>query len=473
MSMPPISGKNGHQVIRVHHVDARALKPSPENETLYRERTELDSDFARLVESVKAEGVHDPLRVSKDDYIISGHQRRKAAIRAKRYTVPVIYDRRSRKDHTADEWTAILREHNCQREKSFDELVREKLVDIDPTEAVSRIIDDRVERSRSRVGLIDISGREMKRYGISPVKQEMMDAILEVLHDLNDYLPASLRAIHYRLLVKLFFRNSKTRTRYLNDLSCYKDLSDLATRMRIKGVIPWDSICDETRPVTTWKCWRNAADFIDEQCRQFLRGHARDLMQSQQQHFEIVVEKLTVQNFIDPVAARYRIPVVVMRGNSGIDARYQIVERFRRSGKSRVFLLCGGDCDPDGDSIVDSTLRSLRDDFDITNVQGTRFAMTHAQADELRLPRMLEAKEGSTNYPAFIKKHGRKDCYEMEAVSPEQLQQWVDAAIRGVIDVEAYNHEIDEQTREAAGIMAEREAVLHMMGNHNRPGTPD
>jgi ParB-like nuclease domain len=455
-----------------HEGDARivqrrpsTLKPSPENELLYRERTPDDAAFARFVESIRKDGVQAPLLVSSDGFIISGHLRRKGALAAGVRTVPVIVLNFRREDHTSDEWLAILREHNTGREKTFDELVREKLVDIDPNEAISQIVDDEVERTRARVKLIEIGTREMKRYGISKDKRGMAEAILEVLRDLCDYLPVSLRAIHYRLLVKSFSRHLTKKTPYENDLASYHDLSDMATRMRIAGEIPWNSICDETRPVTKWRCWRNAADFIAQQSDRFLRGYARDLLQSQAQHFEAVVEKLTVKNFVDPIAGKYCMPVVIMRGNSGIDTRYQIVQRFRASGKARLFLFCLGDCDPDGDSIVDSTLRSLRDDFEIPidKLDGTRVAMTHAQADALHLPRMLEAKKKSPNYTRFIRKHGRSDCYELEAVAPEVEQGWLDSAIRGVIDIEAYNHEVQQQTAEASGILAKRQAVLDVM----------
>jgi hypothetical protein len=448
-------------------MDARDLIPSPENALLYHDRTTADSDFARLVESIRNEGVQAPLLVSRDLYIISGHQRQRGAIEAMQFNVPVIPLNVRRVDHTSDQWLALLREHNCGREKSFDELVREKLVDIDPDKAVSQIIDDRVERTRARVKIIDIGAKVMKRYGISEAKRGMVEAILKVLQDIEEYLPVSLRAIHYRLVVEEFFRNSEHKVPYGNDLDSYKDLSKLATRMRLAGQIPWDSICDETRPVTTWRCWPNAADFIAEQSEDYLCGYARDLLQSQQQHFEIIAEKLTVKNFVRPVAGKYCMPVVIMRGNSGIDARHQVVKRFQASGKRNLFLLCLGDCDPDGDSIVESTLRSLRDDFLVSNVTGTRVAMTHKQADELHLPRMLKAKKKSPNYRTFIAKHGRTDCYELEAVAPEVLQEWLDTAIRGVIDVEAYNHEVDEQRKEAAGILAKRQAILQLMRETN------
>jgi len=453
----------------VVQINVASLKPSPENSVIYRERTAGDLDFLRLVQSIRRSGVQAPLLASRDFYIISGHQRHKGAIEAGLPTVPVILLNILRENYSSDDWLALLREHNCGREKSFDELVREKLIDINPDAAIAQIVDDRLERTRARVPTIAIGTKEMKRSAISDAKRGMADAILEVLEDLAEYLPISLRAIHYRLLVKTFFRNSKNKLRYQNDLASYKDLSDLATRMRIAEDIPWDSICDETRPVTTWSCWRHAADFIAEKSDRFLRGYARDLLQSQQQHFEIVVEKLTVQNFISPIAARYCMPLVVMRGNSGIDARYQIAERYRASGKHSLFLFCLGDCDPDGDSIVDSTLRSLRDDFGIDHLNGTRVAMTHAQADILKLPKMLEAKEKSPNYGTFVAKHGRTDCYELEAVAPEAIQEWTDTAIRGVIDIEAYNHEVDQQKADASGILARRQSVLEIMRN----GHPD
>src|SRR5207244_2474510 len=113
---------------------------------------------------------------------------------------------------------------------------------------------------------------------------------------------------------------------------------------------------------------------------------------------------------------------------------------FRESGKSKLFLICKGDCDPDGDSIVESTLCSLRDDFGLENVEGIRVAMRHDQADQLGLPKSLDALDkDSSNLSAFMTRHGRTDCYELEAVEPQILQGWNDATIRSVIDIEAYN----------------------------------
>jgi hypothetical protein len=158
------------------------------------------------------------------------------------------------------------------------------------------------------------------------------------------------------------------------------------------------------------------------------------------------------------------MPVVIMRGNSGIDARFKISKRFKASSKSKLVCICLGDCDPDGDSIVESTVRSMRDDFEIDTVEGVRVAMTHAQADALGLPKNIKADEKeSSNLPKFLAAHGRDDCYELEAVEPDVLQGWLDEAIRSVIDVEAFNHESEKENAEAAEIQAQQEAVREFL----------
>jgi hypothetical protein len=152
--------------------------------------------------------------------------------------VPVMVLNLTRAQHSEDQWVVILREHNAGREKSFDELVRQRLVDIAPEETVQQIVADQITRSLPRIATIDTGAKAMMRYGISSEKRSMADAILELIKSLDEYLPVSLRAVHYRLLTKTFWRNAKDKTKYRNDKNSYKDLSNLATRMRLNGEIP-------------------------------------------------------------------------------------------------------------------------------------------------------------------------------------------------------------------------------------------
>jgi hypothetical protein len=189
-------------------------------------------------------------------------------------------------------------------------------------------------------------------------------------------------------------------------------------------------------------------------------------MQSQRTFYVVVAEKLTVKNFLEGVCSKYTIPLLIGRGNSSIDLRHQLAGLFERSKKDTLHIFAVGDCDPDGDQIVGSFLQSLRDEFDIPDLTGDRVAITHQQADELGLPRNLEAKQTSSSYDAFVEQHGRTDAYELEAVGPAQLRQWLDEAIRARVDLESYNAEVDRQNEEMRHILARKRAILDLL-KHN------
>jgi hypothetical protein len=453
-------------------IDVSEIYPSPENALLYRERTVADVDFARLVESVREGGVQAPLLVSRDRMIISGHQRRAAAIEADCYEVPIIVLPIRRSDYTKDEWLAVLREHNTGREKTLDERILENLVDVDPDEAMSAVVDEQVRRPRPKSSTVYVPAKFKKRAKITGQTRAFADAIMGILDGvLKDALPVPERAIHYHLL-PLKVRTSRGRSGYVyeNDKESAGALSRMLTRLRLCGEVPWNSICDETRPVAKWRICRDAAAFLKAEMADLYSGFARDLMQSQSAYYEIVLEKLTIKGFIDKVAAKYTIPTVTLRGNSSIDARYRLSERFKASGKKSLVLFVLADCDPAGDSICESTVHSLRDEFGIDGVKAIRVAMTHAQADKYHLAtslddagqkgkKSLKIKKSSVQ-PKFEQRHGRSDCYELEAVPPEVLAGWLDEQIRGNIDVEAYNFEVAEQAKDVAKVRATRTATL-------------
>ena len=233
---------------------------------------------------------------------------------------------------------------------------------------------------------------------------------------------------------------------------------DLLTRARLDGSIPWKAIADPTRPVTTWDVFPNPRAFIRSQMNRFLKGYYRNLMQSQANHFEIIGEKNTLENIIRPVAGEYTIPLTTGRGYCSLPPRYQILQRYQRSGKDKLILLFVTDFDPDGEEIAHSFARSMRDDFGIDEVEAIKVALTAEQVTEYGLHPQMKAKKGSKHSARFVAEHGH-DVFEVEALEPEDLQDILRTAIDSLIDTDAFNAEVEDEENDAAFLDGVRTTV--------------
>jgi len=240
----------------------------------------------------------------------------------------------------------------------------------------------------------------------------------------------------------------------------------VATRGRLTGVIPIEAIDDDTREETEWQTWDNPDSFIKEQFEGLLTGYVRNKLQSQPNHFQMVVEKNTIKNYLKEVAADFGIHVVVGRGQPSIPPRRNVANRFWRSGKEKLVLILVGDFDPDGEAIVNLWARSLRDDFGISesDIHAVKVALTQNDVRGLP-PSNLEVKETSKNYSAWLDKYGADQAaYELEAVRPDMLQQLVRKKIESLIDRRRYQEERRiEREVDAPKIMALRKVFGDQM----------
>ena len=215
---------------------------------------------------------------------------------------------------------------------------------------------------------------------------------------------------------------------------------------------------------------RNPAAFIRQQLDRFMKGYCRDHMQSQPNHVELIVEKNTIYPIVRPVVMRYGIPITSGRGYSSLDPRHHIAERYEKSGKEMLVLLFVTDFDPDGEMIAQSFARSMRDDFDIHegDLHAAKVALTVDQVTDFDLPPGNPAKQGSSNYPAFLENYGdviRDEqgiarSWEVEALPPETLKQLVVDAIDDVLDLDAFNAEL-EADREDCSFLDEARSEVH------------
>ena len=440
------------------------LIPSPENDRLYKPIDFADPDFVTLADGIAEYGVQEPLIVTADYFVASGHRRLAAAIQAGLQYVPCrVLD--FNKDDNLDQFMRLLRECNRQRVKTFGETLREQAIDADPEVAYQSLVEHRRKASAVKVGdAIDFRGG-MRRSKISPAKKPLLDAIKKILVDLEDFLPISIRQIHYNLLNDPpLIHASKPDSVYCNDAegNSYRGLVKLMVRARVEGIIPMEAIADPTRPVAVWDTHQGVSSFIQQQINKLGSGYWRDLMQSQPNHIEIVGEKNTIEGTLRSVASELCIPMTIGRGSCSLPPRDGIVKRFFKSGKDRLILLVLSDFDPDGEMIAESLVRSIDDDFDVKEIEPIKVALNASQVSELQLPPGGEAKKTSSNYKRFVSKHGN-DVWELEAIPPVKLQEILRDVIDSVIDIEAFNYEVDREKEDAAELEGVRRAVIAVL----------
>lgn len=452
-------------LVQIRHVPLSSVKPSVINDDVYRPPSVDDPDILAMAESMRECGVLQPLTITRDGFILSGHRRYCAATVARLETMPVVVEDITRDDPA---FPRLLVMHNQQRQKSIAELLAEQVVQSSGDDAHRELVQHRIERSRkASAGCSAMTAPKQRiRAAISAAKRPMLDAVLAVLNNLRVFWPLSLRTVHYNLLNDPPLRHAKKlASRYRNDRACYGDLSSLCTRARVAGLLPWEAIEDPTRPVTTWNIHRSAADYIHEQVAGFMGGYWRDLLQSQPDHIEVIGEKNTLAKVIQPVCSDYTVPLTIGRGYSSLPPRKEIYDRWLESGKNKLVLIVLSDHDPDGEMIADSLVGYMRDDFRIPrqSILPIRAALTVDQCREHGIPTDVEAKVKSRNYQSFVRQYGTGAC-ELEAVPPRLLQQMLRNAIESVLDLDAFKKEQERERADAREIKTARRRAMAAIG---------
>lgn len=439
-----------------YEVCTSAIEPAALNDQLYDPVDTEEPSFLALVASIREHGILETIVVSADGFVLSGHRRLAAAeeLGLERITVRVRHDISYFRDQ--DTFLRLLASYNRQRVKTTSEQVREEVV---------LMADDssaRIRRFRRDAAFVSSDGavqlRSRKRRSAIRDKIELRNAIVEVVLGQERNWPLSDRAVHYRLLnVAGLVRNDKTRVLYDNSPAAYDDVTNMLTRLRLDGSIPFEAIADETRPVVVWDTHRCVGDFVRRECDQFLKSYWRGLLQSQPNWIELLVEKNTVANQVRSVAAKYTVPMTSGRGYSSLPPRKEMVDRFRESGREKLVVIVVSDFDPEGQDIPGSFGISLRDDFNVPShrLQVIKAALTAEQVRTMDLHEGQLSKESSSRFQRFVAAHGER-AWELEALAAEQLREIVEGAIRGVLDLPAFEAEVERERQEQVELDGKR-----------------
>lgn len=426
------------------------LRETEENWQIYR-NPEADNEFFALVESIKENGLLEPIALSADYYILSGHRRFRASKKAGLATVRVTINFSVFiGDLSPAERIQLLISHNAgSRVKSAGEVAAEAMAAVDP-EAAMRAASDRKLKVLDKIKTLCAPVKEKgKSSRTSPVRHrsDFLAAVHAILADLEGrgLLPVSARTLHYKLL-PLGVRTSNTKKGhpYVNDKPSNQLLSVLLTDARSAGLIDDRCFCDETRPCEAAGHNSSVGEYVSAQTTNLFGNYFSNIHKDQPIHIEIIVEKNTIFPIIlNHVARPLRLPVTSARGYLSYPAGCEIRDRFKASGKESLIVVYVSDFDPEGMGMPSSFLKYFRIDHKIpTTVY--RACLTREQIERFQLPSAGPVKNTSDRAPEFIAEHGN-EVWELDGLDPGTLAEEVHAFCEGLLVKEIFDAAMAEE----------------------------
>lgn len=457
------ASQHQNPVIEPLQVETASIRVARDNDYLYDKFSMANNDDRALCESIATLGVLEPLVLSEDRYLLSGHRRLACAKQIGLTIVPARIASHRFGSLDDGERLNLLSEFNRQREKSSDEVIREAIARVDPLMAQAEIRMLKFERSIHGKSVVNIDiGIKKQRAKIT--SHMFLLSAQNVINNNRQFWPLTVRRVHYLLLNAPPLRHDKKPgSAYRNDLASYKALSSLLTRARLNGQIPMLSIEDSTRPVLDGGGFSSVGEYVDHEMKYLFSGYTRDLQQGQPHHIEIILEKNALRTVISEVAEEFGIPLTVSRGYLSLPPKAEIVSRYRKSGKARLVLLFLTDFDPDGEEIAASTARSLRDDFGIKEIHPVKVALTADDVNENDLPSDMDAKPSSPQYKKFLQQYGTDRAVELDAAPVEMLQEKLREAVLENLDLEEFNRQLEIQYNDNVHLVAYKNIIVNSL----------
>lgn len=280
---------------------------------------------------------------------------------------------------------------------------------------------------------------------------KLLEQIKDVLQELYEYWPLTLRQIYYQLVSKQIIENHPNK---------YKMLSNLLSRAREQGLIDWQAIEDRSRVYYDLTGWQNSKTFIKRSSDAFLKGYKRDLLQTQKNYIEIWIEKDALSRIFTQTAEPYTVPVVVARGFASVSFLNNFKERVLRQDKPPLILYFG-DFDPSGLAIPEAVKNGLMKNG--LNVTLKRCALLPGDIKKYNLPHDPDALKDSDRRAArFVELYGRY-AVELDALHPLDLIKRIEESIKSNLD-ENFKIELTRQAADLDEIKTLRTRALSNLG---------
>jgi len=244
----------------------------------------------------------------------------------------------------------------------------------------------------------------------------------------------------YRMTLRQLFYQLVSHDILPNDQKKYKKLSTIIKDARMAGLIDWDVIEDRIRIPTMPSEFENISHLV----KAAISSYRRDRWENQEYYVEVWVEKDALSGVLEPVTRKYHVHLLVNRGYSSTSALHESVLRIKQQQDKECVILYLGDHDPSGKNMITdirNRLEQFQCDATVRDV-----ALTMEQIKQYNLP-PNPAKKSDPRSDKYIKRHGNLS-WELDALTPEVLNQLVSSHIEEFLDMDEYQRVIDQEEEE-------------------------
>jgi hypothetical protein len=449
---------------KIVSVDTWEVAETPENWTLYKRPTEADEAWMQLRDSIAEKGILEPIKVSSDGFIISGHRRFLAAEAEGIEEIPVCiqHDVVMKELSTQERLTLLANNNRGSRIKTTAELFMEETVQIDPEEAIREAQERKAQLFTKAKGFseeVESIGK-IRRTDPTDSRKEFLDAVLEIIQQYRANVgpvAISARHIHYQLLSKKV-RTSTYKTGFIYGEQRHGPdgkpkgdrgedaLSKLLCDARSAGIIPADWIDDTTRPSYVPMA-TTLSNYLNDETRVMFKNYWADVHREQPFHVELLLEKNTLFSLVRThVSKDLRLPLTCLRGYGSYPAARDVAARFKRSGKEKLIAVYISDLDPEGINMPASWKKYLLHDFGV-DATVIRAAVTPEQVEKYNLPPDTSVKLTSSRAKSFIRDHG-DECWELDSMPPRILVDEITKAAKGCLDIDILNAALEQENQD-------------------------
>lgn len=241
-------------------------------------------------------------------------------------------------------------------------------------------------------------------------------------------------------------------------------ISRVMTEMRETGTLDWTLIVDGSRAVERQSTWRDPAQIIDAA----VRGYRRDRWQDQPVMVEVWSEKSTVQGVLAPVLDEFGVTFRVMKGFGSFTAVRQAAEDSLDLPDDRdAIALYIGDWDPSGLYMSEADLPRRLERYG-SSWDFKRIALVRDDLDRLpHFPAATKAGDARARWYASATSADPSNCWELDAMDPNDLRARVRDAVTGYIDADAWRHAVQIERTEVESMKHFHAAWKGRLGGHD------